>query len=498
MPTLRQSLLVTSATGAAGGDLSGTYPNPAVAQASAAFALTGDISPAAIAADQNNYNPAGLSGAATLRISASTAVAITGLAGGADGRLLTLFNVGANNITLADEGAGSSAANRFALTADLVLAPDECCVVQYDATSSRWRAVGAARVPYGSAANTVCQGNDARLSDARTPSGSAGGDLTSTYPNPTVAKLRGKNVPSPGASEDGKFLQYDNGSSACLWTAASSSVTLDNDICEGRLTLTTGVPVTTADVTAAGTLYFTPYQGNRVALYDGAAWALATFTERSLALTLTSGKNYDVFLYDNSGTLTLELSAAWTNDTTRADALALQDGVYVKSGATTRRYLGTIRASGTNVTEDSAARRFVWNACQRLRRNLFRQESTGSWSYSTAAWRETNGTTNRVEVVVGLLGPGVMHLHVHGVITASGSGTGYNGIGEDSTSSPVGGMIVAVASSISGWGAGMSGVLDKSVPLGYHYYAWLEYGNGNATNVFNGGSIAGLSGGILA
>lgn len=105
-----------------------------------AFHLAGVISPAQITADQNNYSPTDLASSSHLRLSTDASRTITGLAGGATGRIITIANVGSNDLVLASESASSTAANRFLFAGgDLTVAADQTVALRYDGTSSRWR-----------------------------------------------------------------------------------------------------------------------------------------------------------------------------------------------------------------------------------------------------------------------------------------------------------------------------------------------------------------------
>lgn len=130
----------------------------------------------------------------------------------------------------------------------------------------------------------------------------------------------------------------------------------------GRLTLEPGVPVSSTDQVAKTTVYYTPYNGDLLSLYNGTSWGAYSFSEISINLgTLISENNYDVFSYVSGSTVTLELSTAWTSNTERSDAISLLNGIYIKASNNTRRYLGTFRTTTTTTTEDSDAKRFLWN-----------------------------------------------------------------------------------------------------------------------------------------
>lgn len=135
-----------------------------------------------------------------------------------------------------------------------------------------------------------------------------------------------------------------------------------------RLTAVSGNPAHSDDTVSVGTLYYSPHTGNAIQLYNGVNWEVFELAELSLALTLVSGKNYDVFVDYNAGTPVLALSAAWTSDNVRADALGRQNGRIVKTDDTGQLYVGTIRAYDTDVTADSAQFRYIYNHYNKMRK----------------------------------------------------------------------------------------------------------------------------------
>lgn len=295
----------------------------------------------------------------------------------------------------------------------------------------------------------------------------------------------------------GQTAIYDNG----LWVVVPTYLSIDPGLCEGRLTLTTGVPVTTSDVTGATTIYFTPYKGNRLSLYTNSAWTLYAFSEKSVALgTLASATiPNDVFIYDNAGTLTLEL-VAWTSTTARATALVLQDGVLVKSGSTNKRYLGTFCPTATTTTEDSKTKRLLWNMYNRIKRHMSMIDTTDSWTYSTAAFRlQNNGAgsgTGKLEMVRGI-DEDCATARVMGLCSSGVAQSPSVGIGLDSTTVNSAQIFAGGVADTTAVNKSCHAAYEGCPGLGYHYLAWLEYGQSATLTWYGDAGVTQLQSGIV-
>lgn len=276
---------------------------------------------------------------------------------------------------------------------------------------------------------------------------------------------------------------------------AAQTVTLSRPKAPGgRCTLTSGTAVTTSDVTAATTVYYTPYEGaenpSEIWLYDGsAAWTALTLSEISIAVPATTATIYDVFIYNNAGTATLELTA-WTNDTTRATALVQQNEVWVRTGATTRLYVCSFRTTTVaGQTEDSLALRYLWNYYNRVPRPMRGViEDTDTWTYTTATLRQARAAPgNQLAFVIGVSEDPVHASVLCGVASDTANVTVTVGIGLDSTSAnatgtrmglsetPAANIIIALTADWTGFPG-----------VGWHTLVWLEYSGAVGTTTWQG------------
>ena len=131
-----------------------------------AFAMSGDIADT-VAALTHNWNPAGLSGASRINVTVTGSdQGVTGLVGGADGRIVVVHVLRASpfSLGLIVENVASTAANRFHLPLTptgpaYVIGPGESLPLQYDSTTARWTPFSAS-LPQAHAASHGSLGSD--------------------------------------------------------------------------------------------------------------------------------------------------------------------------------------------------------------------------------------------------------------------------------------------------------------------------------------------------
>jgi hypothetical protein len=281
---------------------------------------------------------------------------------------------------------------------------------------------------------------------------------------------------------------------------SSNLLILERPVIQGRLTLESAVPVSMTDQSNKQTLYYTPYLGDRITLWNGSSWSTASFTEKSISLAgLSINTAYDIFGYFSSNTLALEIGTAWSGLSTRSVALTRgSNGIYTKSGDLSRRYLGTIVTNGTagGFTDDNLSTRYVWNVNNRVNRKVYRESDSGPWTYGTNSWRILGGSSPaRYIYVINGLDDSIVDLTASILFTTAASPASNNyyylGVAKDSnTTSPS--MSTRVIYYSSTEHNQLSTRLVDNVGLGWHHYFPVEQSSYNATLYGgNGGSYFG-------
>jgi len=224
--------------------------------------------------------------------------------------------------------------------------------------------------------------------------------------------------------------------STAVWTAVNSaSAAAITPAPQGYLTPVSGLPVINSDSISVTQIYYTPFVGNLIPVYNGTSFVPTVFSEISLALVSQHAAStiYDVFVFNNSGVLTLATGPAWSASTAGGGSrgagagttqLSRLNGLWVntvsmtgRNGSTTYTipasqgtYVGSIFIDGS-AGQVSCYRSYgqsrkwgVWNAYNRQSIYLKAGDSTSSWSLNNATGlHAVNGNAaNSLTVFAGL------------------------------------------------------------------------------------------------
>jgi hypothetical protein len=319
------------------------------------------------------------------------------------------------------------------------------------------------------------------------------------------------------------YVLTSNGAGALpTFQVAAGSLTAP----QGRATLTSATPITTADVTAATSIYYAPDTGRYCPVYNGTSTTMRDFTSSStdqVGQTLAldndsghtgyhqSGKNFYLFLADVSGVLYFGTGPAWTGDTTvgtGAGTTELEwfEGRWVNKVSMTLRHgsasgntvtvpvrqgtcVAGFRATANGQATDAYDKRLLSNIYGISARQLLRRDTTDSWSWSTASYHQVNASaSNQIETFC-CFATSPIFLH-HKAIPLNSTSTlriVYAGIGINSAT-------VQSASIAAFARIGDTSVVSQSpeadytgfAPLGYTIWYMQEKGAGTDTQTWFG------------
>lgn len=324
--------------------------------------------------------------------------------------------------------------------------------------------------------------------------------------------------------------------SASAAAAASSAASLSGVVGMsppgGRPTLTSGVSVTTSDVSAATSIYYTPTVSEWIRIFDGTNDVLRTFAELTLALDSTSGhtnyhqsgKNFDLFVYWNGSALVFASGPPWTSDTARGTGAGTTEleffkGLWRNKNTITLRFgsasgntasvsarqatcIGSFRATADGQASDTQLKRFLSSLYNPAPRKMFANAETlgSSWTYSTFTFRQAHANTaNKVEFLQAMPGGPARGRAIGTSSHSAGSVLMFTGFGVNSTSINSGkaGLHPIVGANLSTQGIS---TFEGYTTLGYSYFAWLEAAVASGTTTWLAGdtTISAFSSGIQA